>query len=69
MATNSKFHQKPFTLIGSFVFLLVGILHALRVVYGAPIVIADVAIPMWPSYAGTVAGIVLAIMLWRENLR
>jgi len=69
MTTNSQFHRKPFTMIGSLVFFLVGILHAARVVFGAQIVIGDTVIPMWASYLGTVVGILLALMLWRENSR
>ncbi len=69
MSTESKFHKKPFTMIGSFIFLLVGILHALRIVFGAQIVIGGEVIPFWASYIGAVVGILLALMLWRENIR
>jgi hypothetical protein len=69
MSSDSKFHHKPFTMIGSFVFLLVGVLHAARIVYGAQIVIGSTIIPMWASYLGAVVGILLALMMWRENRR
>ncbi len=69
MSNSSKFHRKPFTMIGSVVFLIVGILHAARVVYGAQIVIGGTVIPMWASYLGAVVGILLGLMLWRENSR
>ncbi len=69
MTTDSKFHRKPFTMIGSVVFLIVGILHAARVVFGAQIMIGGTVIPMWASYLGTVVGILLALMIWRENIR
>lgn len=69
MKNESKLHQKPFTMIGSLVFLLVGLLHALRVIFGTPVMVGDFAIPLWVSYWGAIVGIFLAIMLWRENLR
>lgn len=69
MTTESTFHRKPFTMIGSLVFLLVGIVHAVRVVYGAQIMIGDAVIPLWASYVGTIIGILLGVMLWRENIR
>ncbi len=69
MANESKFHKKPFTVIGSIVFFIVGALHALRIVFDAQIVIGGEVIPFWASYIGAVVGILLALMLWRENIR
>jgi len=69
MAADSKFHQKPFTMIGSIVFFLVGVLHAARVVLGTPVMIGDFTIPLWISYPGAGIAILLALMLWRENIK
>ena len=49
--------QKKFFLVVGVIFLLVGILHALRLLYGWQAVIGNATIPMWISVPATfVAG-------------
>jgi tellurite resistance protein TehA-like permease len=59
--------MKPFTTIASILFVLVAILHVLRLIYGWEVTINDVAIPMWVSIIGVFIPAGLAVLLWRES--
>lgn len=59
--------MKPFTLTAIAVFVLVSILHLVRLVLGWEISIDGVRIPVWLSAIGFVVAGALAAMLWREN--
>ena len=41
--------QKTFSLLAGVVFLLIAVCHLLRVLLGATLVVAGVAVPVWPS--------------------
>ena len=59
--------MKPAASIASIVFMLVALMHLLRVIYQLPVLVGDVAIPMWISVTGTIGPGALAIWLWREQ--
>lgn len=46
--------QPTFLLVAAVVFLLIAVGHLVRVAFGAALVMADVAIPMWPSLLAVV---------------
>ncbi len=69
MTTDNKLHKKPFTMIALLFFILVGVLHVARIIYGWQVVIGGLAVPLWFSYVAAFFAVVLALMVWRENLR
>ena len=46
---------------------IVAILHLLRVVFGLPITVGDVAIPQWVSVLGFLVPGAIVFLLWRER--
>ncbi len=61
--------QKSYSLIAGLVFCLVAVGHLLRIVYSAPVHIADWTVPMWVSWPGLlVAGFlgITGLMLSRK---
>ncbi len=69
MVADGKFQRKPFTMIAFLFFLLVGVLHVARIVSGWQVLIGDFSVPLWFSYVATFFAVVVALMVWRENLR
>jgi hypothetical protein len=41
--------ERAFSLTVGIVFLLIAVAHLLRIVFDAPVVVQDVAIPLWAS--------------------
>jgi hypothetical protein len=58
---------KPFTVIAIVIFLLMGALHVLRLIFGWEVVINGLVMPMWGSVVGLIVAGGLAVMLWRES--
>ena len=58
--------MKPFTTIAMVIFLLVAVLHVLRLLLGWEAVINGMVIPMWASVLGVFIAGGMAVMLWRE---
>ncbi len=58
---------KNFSLVSAFIFLAIGLLHVLRIVYGAEAVIAGWYVPMWASGAGSIVAFVLAFFGFQIN--
>jgi len=58
--------MKPFTTIASVFFIVVSLLHLLRLFQGWEIIVSGIHIPMWVSVLGCVIPAILAFMLWRE---
>ncbi len=59
--------SKNFSLVAAFIFLAVGLLHVLRVLYGAEAVIAGWYVPMWASSVGSIVSFVLAFLGFQIN--
>lgn len=59
--------MKPFTMAAILVFVLVALLHLLRLVMEWTVVVNEVVIPMWASVVGIIIAGGLAILLWRES--
>ncbi len=51
--------QKTFSLISGFIFLLIAILHVLRIVYALDAVIGGWEVPKWISWVAIAAGVYL----------
>lgn len=58
--------EKPFTHIAVGIFILVGLLHVLRLTYGWEVTIASVVIPMWVSVVGFIITGILAVLVLLE---
>lgn len=52
--------QKTFSLIATVIFLVVGLMHALRLFLGWHIELNGWSVPMWVSWIGLVVGLYLA---------
>lgn len=59
--------MKPVAAAAIFVFALVAVGHALRLVFGWEITINGITMPLWVSMIGFVIPAGLALLLWREN--
>ena len=58
--------MKPFTNLAIAVFILVAVMHLLRLVYGWEATVNSMVIPMWVSVMGLLIAGALAYFLWRE---
>jgi membrane protein implicated in regulation of membrane protease activity len=47
--------------------LIVAVAHLVRAVLAVPIVVAEITVPMWPSWLAFVGLSALAIWLWRDQ--
>ena len=63
---GKKRSMKPFTLIAIVVFVLIAVMHVLRLLLDWYVVVAGVSIPMWVSVLGLAIAGGLAWMVWRE---
>jgi hypothetical protein len=52
--------QKTFSLIATVIFLVVRLMHALRLFFGWHAELNDWVVPMWVSWVGLVIGLYLA---------
>ena len=59
--------NKPFTMLAVQVFVLVALVHLLRLVFGWEATISGAVVPMWVSFVGLLIPGGLAIGLWRES--
>lgn len=53
-------NSKTYSLISGIIFLIVGIVHLLRVLNDWPLSISDFSVPMWASWVGVVVAGYLA---------
>ncbi|MBK5283454.1 MAG: hypothetical protein JJE16_15400 [Nitrospiraceae bacterium] len=58
-------HETVLTIV-VVVFILVPVLHLLRIAMGWEVPIGGVAVPIWASYLGMIIAGGLDVMLWRE---
>ena len=49
------------------VFIIVAILHLLRIVYAADLILGTWNTPMWVSVLGIIGPGAIAVLLWRES--
>ena len=52
--------KNNFGYVVSFVFLVVGVMHALRLLYGWEVQMGSLVMPMWASWAGVIVAFYLA---------
>lgn len=58
--------MKPFTTIAIGIFLLISLLHVVRLMTGLELVVGGWMVPLWVSVPGAVLTGGLAFMLWKE---
>ena len=61
--------MKPATTVTAILLLAIAVAHALRLVYGWQVVVADRTVPMWVSGIGLVVAALLGVLLLRESRR
>ena len=59
--------MKPFTTTAVVAFLVIGLVHILRIIFGWEVVIDHVVIPIWISGVGALLSGLLAVMVWKES--
>ena len=59
--------MKPASTLAALILFVVAVAHALRLLYGWPVTIADGSVPMWVSGVGLVIAGALAVLVWRES--
>lgn len=59
--------MKPGSLIAMVIFVVVGVLHLLRLVFQVPVTAGGVDIPVWLSAPGCIVAAGVAVLLWRES--
>jgi hypothetical protein len=61
--------QAAYNTITAVLFLVVALLHLLRIIFGWPAQIGDVSVPMWASWLALVVAAALAYFGFRLNAR
>ena len=61
--------MKPFTRIASVIFGIIALLHLLRLIISAEIVVAGFQLPLGISFAGLIVTAILSVGLWKEANR
>jgi hypothetical protein len=59
--------KKPFTSLAIFIFLLVALLHVIRLMFSWPVTVDGAGIPLWVSAVGALVAMLLALLLWKER--
>ncbi len=58
--------MKPFATLAIAIFILMAVVHLLRLVYGWEVTVNGMVVPMWVSVIGLLIAGALAYFLWRE---
>ena len=58
--------MKPFATLAIAIFILIAVMHLMRLVFGWEVTINDLVIPMWVSVIALLIVGALAYFLWRE---
>ena len=61
--------QKAYNTITAALFLVIAVLHLLRIIFGWPAQIGGLDIPLWASWLALVVSGALAYFGFRQNLR
>jgi hypothetical protein len=59
--------QKTYNTITAVLFLVIALLHLLRIIFGWPAQIGSLGIPMWASWLALVVSAALAYLGFRQN--
>lgn len=52
--------------VAAALFGIIGLVHALRLAYGIPVVVGEMQVPLWLSGIGLVIAAVFAVLLWKN---
>ena len=61
--------QKTYNTITAVLFLVIALLHLLRIIFGWPAQIGGLGIPMWASWLALVVTAALGYLGFRQNAR
>jgi hypothetical protein len=59
--------MKTATAIGTIIFIVVALLHVVRLIFQVDVVIGGVVIPMWVSVGGAIVPALLALAIRNEH--
>lgn len=59
--------RRPFTMLAAVIFLLMALVHALRLVTDFQVIVGSHALPQWASIVGIAVTGLLSLMLFRES--
>ena len=59
--------RNTYVTVSALIFLIVAIGHSLRAALGLPMRIGDLTVPVWGSWIGAAAGLVLCIWAFRSR--
>jgi hypothetical protein len=59
--------MKPGSTVAAILLFIVAVAHALRLVFGWQVTVADEVVPMWASGVGLLVAGALAVLVWRES--
>jgi len=63
---DRKEPRRPFTKIAVGVFVIIAVMHLLRLILGWKVTLNEAMIPVWVSIPAVIVPLVLAVMVWRE---
>ena len=58
-------NQKTFLVVAAIIFLLISVLHLLRIIYGWSAVIGGWSVPTWVSWVALIVAVLLAYQAFR----
>jgi hypothetical protein len=61
--------QKAYNTLTAVLFLIIAVLHLLRIIFGWPAQIGELDIPLWASWLALVVSGALAYFGFRQNIR
>jgi len=59
--------MKPFSTISVVIFLMISIMHLLRLIYKWEVIVYSMRIPIWVILPGCLFTALLSLMVWRES--
>ena len=66
MGDKSDKHKRIHLITGA-IFCLIGILHALRLIYRIPAIFGNWNVPMWVSWVALIVAGYFAVLLWKSK--
>jgi hypothetical protein len=66
LKVGQRRHNKPFTTVAVVLFVMIALVHLLRLLLGWEVTVNGMVVPKWASGPGFVITAGLALMVWRE---
>lgn len=66
---KTKWRTKPGTIATIVLLILISVGQLLRLIFHVNVIANGFVMPMWPSAIACIVTALLAVILWRENMR